>query len=309
MEYIKHTTDFYIAEETAVSLGKFDGLHRGHGYLMERLERKKKAGQKAVVFTFDIPPRQRMDPGRPSKALMTNIEKMHLFARRNIDYLIECPFTAEIMQMSPEDFVDWIVERLHIRAFVVGTDFHFGYQRRGDYRLLQKLAGVYGYDVEVVDKIRENGRDISSSYVREEILAGRIEKANALLGYAYFVQGVVVHGKEIGRTLKIPTANLTPEPKKLLPPYGVYVTKTTVDGQAYGGITNVGCKPTIPGQNPIGVETHLFGFDGQLYGREIKVEFLARVREEMRFASLDALKRQMQQDIAFGQKYWQTAIL
>ncbi len=209
--------------------------------------------------------------------------------------------------MEPEDFIEMIVRRLNIKSLVVGKDFHFGKNRRGDHRMLERFADTYGYEVEVVDKIQEEGRDISSTFVREEISAGRVAHANELLGYRYFVQGIVVHGNEIGRTLNVPTANLIPAEDKLLPPFGVYVTKTTVfdkDGQVYGGITNVGCKPTIEGVNPVGVETHLFGFDDQIYGARIKVEFLDMVRPEQKFHSLEELKEQMLKDIQYGEKYY-----
>ncbi len=307
MEYIRHTTDFHIDQKTVVSLGKFDGIHRGHGYLLEYLEEKKRSGLKTVIFTFDIPPKRRTCGLKDEKVLTTNEEKMQLFAQYGIDYLVECPFTKELMQMEPEDFIEMIVKRLQIKSLVVGKDFHFGKDRRGDYRMLQQFADTYGYEVEAVDKIQENGRDISSTFIREEVSAGRIEHANELLGYHYFVEGIVVHGNEIGRTLNVPTANLIPEEDKLLPPFGVYVTRTTVfgrDSQVYGGITNVGCKPTIKGVNPVGVETHLFHFENQIYGSRIKVEFLSMVRPEKKFSSLEELKAQMQKDIQYGGNYY-----
>ena len=312
MKYIKNTTDFTISENTAVSLGKFDGIHRGHKRLMESLKEKEKLGLKSVIFTFDISPKQRIEGHGFQKAITTNAEKMHLFAQKGMDYMIECPFTPELMRMEPEDFVEKIVRQLHIKCFVVGTDFHYGYKGRGDYHLLKKLADIYGYDVEVVDKVRENGRDISSTYVREEILAGRIETANHLLGYRYFVQGTVVHGNEIGRTIGVPTANLIPMADKLLPPFGVYVTRTFIGDKAqkrYGGITNVGCKPTIAKEHAVGVETHLFDFDAQIYGEPIKVEFLKWVRSEKKFNSLEELQQQMNHDINYGINYLDTVKL
>lgn len=303
MEYITDITDFHMTEPTVISLGKFDGLHRGHERLLEYLAMKKKQGLRTVIFTFDAPPVQKLDAKSRIKVLTTNEEKQRLFLQRGIDCLIECPFTEELRHMEPEDFVEMLVKRLQVKGMAVGTDFHFGYNRRGDFRLLQSLAETYGYEVEIVEKVRENGRDISSTYVREEIACGHMEEANRLLGYSYFVQGTVVHGKEIGRTLNIPTLNLLPPEEKLLPPFGVYVTRTIIDGRAYGGITNVGCKPTIAGVNPTGVETHLFDFQEMVYGKEIKVEFLHSVRQEKKFHSLDELKAQMEKDIIFGRKY------
>ena len=304
MKYIKNTTDFHIPEDTVVSLGKFDGIHKGHGRLLEYLDIKKKEGLKTVIFTFDIPPGWRLKNMQEGKLLTTNEEKKQLFGQHGIDYLIECPFTPEIMQMEPEAFAERIVTNLHIKSLVVGTDFKFGHNRRGDYRLLEELSGRLGYDLKVVDKLKEDGRDISSTFIREELLAGHLEKANSLLGYHYFVQGTVVHGNEIGgAALGIPTANLVLPQEKLLPPFGVYLTRTTLYGDkesVYRGISNVGCKPTINGDNPVGVETHLIGFGEQIYGRQIKVEFLEKVRDEMKFGSLEELKRQMQRDIAYA---------
>ncbi|MBO5372676.1 MAG: bifunctional riboflavin kinase/FAD synthetase [Lachnospiraceae bacterium] len=302
MEYIRNTTEFQITEPTVISLGKFDGLHRGHERLMCYLAQKKEQGLKTVIFTFDIPPKQQIEQEYEAKVLTTNHEKKHLFEAHGIDYLVECPFTPEVMHMEPEEFVKMIVQQLQVKSLVVGTDFRFGHNRRGNYKLLQDLSKVYGYEVEVVNKVQEYGKDISSTFIREEIYAGNIEKANHLLGYHYFVQGEVVHGNKIGRTLQMPTANLIPPAEKLLPPFGVYVSKTFIDGKCYGGISNVGCKPTIEGENPIGVETNLFDFDADIYGKEIKVEFLHAVRKEMKFQSLEELKQQMRKDVVYGRE-------
>lgn len=197
-----------------------------------------------------------------------------------------------------------IVRQLHVKSMVVGEDFHFGHNRRGDYRMLQEYQKKYGYEVEVVEKIKEDGRDISSTFVREEIAKGNIEKANQLLGYHYFVTSMVKHGNQIGRTIGIPTINQLPPEEKLLPPNGVYITEVFIDEKKYCGITNVGCKPTIEGKNPIGVETHLLDFKEDVYDKNVTVEFLSRVREERKFGSIDALKEQMQNDIAFGRAFF-----
>lgn len=308
MEYIKQSITFEIKEPTVLSLGKFDGLHRGHELLMKYMLEKKKQqrGLKAVVFTFDIPPGEQIKGMRP-KVLTVNQEKEKLFESIGIDYLIECPFTAEIMCMEPEVFVETIVKNLNVKYLVVGKDFHFGHNRRGDYRMLQKYARECGYEVKVVDKIQENGRDISSTFIREEIAAGNIEKANLLLGYEFFVEGMVLHGERLGRSvLGIPTINLLPPEEKLLPPSGVYVTVIECDGIRYQGITNVGCKPTIEGKHPIGVETHLFDVSENMYGKEVRVSFLHRVREEQKFDSLESLKAHMEQDIRYGKRYFNT---
>ena len=308
MEYIKQSI-FTIKEPTVLSFGKFDGLHRGHELLMGYMAGRKKEqeGLKAVVFTFDIPPKEQV-AGAKAKVLTTNQEKVKLFAGAGIDYLIECPFTREIMCMEPEAFIADTVTSLNVKYVVVGTDFRFGHKRRGDYRMLEAFAPQYGYEVKVVEKMQEDGRDISSTFVREEIAAGNMEKANWLLGYEFFVEGKILHGKKMGKSvLGIPTINLLPPEDKLLPPYGVYVTVTEHQGRQYQGITNVGCKPTVGGGNPIGVETHLFGVSEDMYGEEVKVKFLSRVREERKFENLDALKAQMEQDIHYGREYFGTS--
>ncbi len=311
MKYIRHTTDFEISEDTAVSLGKFDGIHKGHKCLLKYLDEQKKKGLKTAVFTFDTPPNWRLYAPQEGKLLTTNGEKAQIFAEHGIDYLIECPFTPEIMRMEAEAFVELIVRRLHIKSFAVGTDFRFGHNRQGDHVLLQKLSGRLGFTLYVADKCRADGREISSTFIREELLAGRLIKANRLLGYPYFVQGTVVHGKEIGGPLLgIPTLNLIAPKEKLLPPFGVYLTRTAVygepgtEGVLFGGITNVGCKPTVEGENPVGVETHLLEFDRRIYGKKIRVEFLDSVRPEKKFRSLDELREQMERDVAYAKERW-----
>lgn len=303
MEYIKGTLDFFVKEPTVLSIGKFDGLHRGHELLMDSVFEKKKEGLKAAIFTFDISPKKAIEDDTGA-LLTTNEEKMHLFEKIGIDYLIECPFTDEVMHMPAEDFIKMLVKRLSARCIVAGTDCSFGYQRRGDYKMLKQYAPVYGYEARIVDKMQYKGRDISSTYIREEIATGNMEKAHLLLGYAYFVQGEIVHGNQIGRTIGIPTINLIPPKEKLLPPFGVYVAEAEIEGKSYKGIANVGCKPTIEGNNPIGVETHLLDFSGDLYGKHAKVSLLKRVRGEKKFHGIEELKQQMEKDVLFSRSYF-----
>lgn len=306
MEYIRGTTEFHIEEPTVISFGKFDGLHRGHELLMDYMFEKRRKGLKTVVFTFDIPP-GKLAHRSEGKVITTNEEKMHVFERIGVDYLVECPFIPEIMCMEPADFLHKIVTEMNVRYMVAGRDFHFGHNRAGDYRTLEQYAGQLGYEVAIMEKMQYEGRDISSTFVREEIAEGNIEKANHLLGYAFFVQGEVTHGRHMGGpVLGFPTVNLLPPPEKLLPPNGVYITETTLEGRVYQGVSNVGCKPTIEGENPIGVETHIFDFNRNVYGSNVKVEFLKRVRPEQKFASLEELTMQMQEDIAYARKFFES---
>lgn len=303
MKYIKNTTDFLIEEPTVISLGKFDGIHRGHELLLEQLLKKKKEGLATVIFTFDIPPKKKLEE-EDVKVLTTNEEKMHMFDTFGIDYLIECPFTQEVMSMEPEDFIWMLVSKLSVKCIVAGEDFCFGHNRRGNYKMLQRYAELLSYEAIILPKMKEDARDISSTYVREEIAAGRIEKANKLLGYSYFVSGIVEHGNRLGRTIGFPTINIIPPANKLLPDFGVYITKVTIDGESYQGVTNVGCKPTIEGKNPIGIETYILDFNQDVYGKNACVTFLKKIRNECKFPNIEALSEQMRIDVNKAKDYF-----
>lgn len=298
MQYITGTKEFQIGEPTVVSIGKFDGLHLGHQKLVKEMLGWKEKGFQVAMFTFSTPPLS-LVKGRPQTMLMTNRERRDLLCKAGVDYLVEYPFDEDVCHMQPERFVSEIlVGKMKAGIIVTGPDCHFGYKAAGDKELLKELAPKYGYQFFVVDKARdEENKIISSTYVREMLAEGNIRKANRLLGYAYYVTGTVRHGNAIGHTKLYPTANLIPPVGKHLPKFGVYVTRVTVDGQVYGGLTNVGKKPTIQGGNPTGVETYLYDFRGNLYGKEMKVELLDFVRPEMRFDSIRDLKDQLDGDI------------
>ncbi len=303
MKYIKNTIEIFIDEPVVISLGKFDGIHRGHELLMEQLMKKKAQGLATVIFTFDIPPKKVIE-SQDAKVLTTNEEKMHMFESFGIDYLIECPFVPQIMNMEAEDFIEMLVEKLSVKCIVAGEDFCFGHNRRGDYKMLQELSEKLSYEAIILPKMKEEERDISSTYVREEIAAGRIEMANKLLGYPYFVSGAVKHGNRIGRTIGFPTINLIPPENKLLPAFGVYITKVAIDGIVYHGITNVGRKPTIEGENPIGIETYIFDFQQDVYDKIVIVTFIKKIREERKFPNLESLLEQMRLDVQEARYYF-----
>lgn len=296
MKIIKHTTEFQIAEETAVSLGKFDGLHQGHRLLIDRILKKKEEGLASLIFTFDF-------GARPALTLPT--ERRAILLRDHMDYLVECPFVPALSHMEPEAFVRKVLmEGLHARYLAVGTDFRFGYQRKGDYRLLKQMSDECNFWVDVVEKACWQGREISSTYIREALEQGRMELVNQLLGYAYSVTGEVLHGRQIGRTLGMPTTNLIPDEQKLLPPNGVYATRTIIAGEVFEGITNIGYKPTVGGETRKGVETYLFDLDRNLYGEIIEVQFYGYERPEQKFTSLEALKSQIEADAAWGREFF-----
>ena len=300
MKYIKNTLEFQINEPTVVTLGKFDGLHRGHELLMKEVVQYGKVNNlKTVAFTFDIPPKNKIEH-MFGKVLTTNEEKQHIFELAGIDYLIECPFTEEVMCMKPKDFIAWISNSLSMKCVVVGTDFCFAHKRTGNFHTLQEYEQEFDYKTIVVSKMQEDNRDISSTYVREEIAKGNIAKANHLLGYPYFVKSDVVHGNKIGRTIGIPTINMELPLEKLLPPNGVYVTRVKIKDEEHIGVTNIGTKPTVSNLQTIGVETHIVGFSGDIYNKTVVVEFLEYIRPEKKFASLEELQAQMQKDIAYA---------
>lgn len=296
MRIIEGTTEFQVQEETAISIGKFDGLHQGHQLLVERIVKKKQEGLKALIFTFDF-------GDRP--VLLLPEERREMLRKWGVDYLLECPFVESISHMEAEEFVRKIlVERLHVRYLAVGTDFRFGCQRRGDYRLLQRLSAECGYEVEVVEKACWQGEEISSSRIRRELEQGRMELVNQLLGYAYSVTGEVLHGRKIGRTLGMPTTNIVPSERKLLPPNGVYATRTVIAGELFEGITNIGYKPTVGAEPRKGVETYLFDLDRNLYGETLTVRFYGHERPERKFDSLEELKKRIGQDVEWGRTYF-----
>lgn len=295
MQYFHGTTDFWIDGPSAVTLGKFDGVHRGHQKLMRRIKALETEGVRSVVFVLNA---------RSGPLLLTGEEQKKAVEDLGISCLITCPFLPEISGMEPEAFVrEILVERLHAKYIVVGTDFRFGYQRQGDAKLLEDLQETYGFQVSVLEKERLGDREISSTYIREALEEGKMELADTLLGRPFSVSGVVRHGRKIGCTLGMPTVNLVPPTEKLLPPNGVYASKTEIDGKLWPGVTNIGCKPTV-GEAFRGVETYLFDLDRDLYGKEITTFLYGFERPEQKFASLEELKAQMHRDISFGKEYF-----
>lgn len=283
-------------QRTAVTIGKFDGLHRGHQKLLTAVCAKKQQGLKSVVLSIG---------NQKPKVLLTREEKQRMLKELGIDIFAELPFTEELSQMEPEQFVkEILVEKYHAAYVAVGEDFHFGHNRRGDGDMLRSLSESCGFQAEIIEKARYGDREISSTYIREALEEGNMELVQTLLGYPYSVSGEVLHGRKIGRTLGLPTTNLLPAEEKLLPPNGVYVTRTLAEGQCYGGITNVGLKPTVGAEKRPGVETYLFDYEGDLYGKHLQVCFCHYERPERKFPSLELLKAQIERDVQAGRRYF-----
>ncbi len=303
MEYITGRTDFKL-HNSVVSLGKFDGIHRGHQLLLNRILEQKKLGYQAVMFTFMFHP-DNLFSDKEIDTIYTEEEKRYFLEQSGLDVLVSYPFTEETAAMEPEDFIkDVLIEKLDARMIVVGSDFCFGHNRRGNVAMLKEMSHNYGYEIIAFDKIKSDGQVISSSYIRNEIMEGHMERANSMLGRPFTIIGEVQHGRKIGRTLGLPTVNLIPPPHKLLPPNGVYASVTGINGKKYPGITNIGFNPTVGITSERRVETYIFDFDADLYGTYIEVSLFSMERREVKFNSLEELKAQMQKDIAFGREYF-----
>lgn len=303
MEYIAGKADFQL-KSSAVTLGKFDGLHLGHQLLLNKIMEQKKRGFKAVVFTFLYHPGNLLSD-REMELIYTEEEKQHILMEYGLDVMISFPFTEETRSMEPEKFIeDILVGKMDAKYIAVGSDFCFGRDRRGNVKMLEEYASVYGYELEIIEKKKIENEEISSSCIREQVGKGNMERVQELLGRPFSVRGEVLHGRKIGRTIGFPTTNLIPDRAKLLPPDGVYISLTTIDGKDYPGITNIGHNPTVGMTPEKRVETFLFDYDNDLYGKFIQVSFLERMRGEETFKSLDELKAQMDKDLEYGRKYF-----
>lgn len=283
----------FTLKNTAVSLGKFDGIHRGHRLLLEHITARKDLHP--AVFTFGISQGNGIMPGQQ---IYSPQEKQLILQELGIEHEIIFPFNETTKNMTAEEFIeDVLVKRLDARYICVGEDCHFGRKRQGNIEMLRHYASRYGYELEVLPKLTCDDENISSTRIRWELSTGRLEKVNELLGAPYFVYGTVIHGNALGHTIGMPTANLAPSPTKVLPVYGVYATSVEVDGKTYAGVTNIGLKPTVGAENA-GVETTLLNFDGDLYGHQMLVRFHHFLRREKKFENLSALQTQMQKDKA-----------
>lgn len=302
MEYRKCLSEYQGDDASAVTLGKFDGLHKGHQKLIRKIEElKKEYDIKTIVCAFDMRPLQEK-MGKDFKGLMTK-EEQYLFLKDRVDTLVQCPFTEEFSRISAEDFIRQVLsEQFHAKYIVVGTDFHFGYKKRGDVQMLQKYAEEYGYEVFVIDKERYEGQEISSTRIRSELCAGNLEATAAMLGYDYTICGTVEHGMRLGRELGFPTLNVHPLSEKLLPPKGVYGCRVNLEGDWYDGIGNLGYKPTVAKDERMLIETYLFQYSGDAYEKNVKIELQYYLRPEMKFESVKELTEQVRKDIEKAKK-------
>ncbi len=292
------TEQIQVNKGTALVIGKFDGLHRGHRALLKMLsEAKEEDGLQTAIFTFVKSPKEALEKTK-QQYILTADEKRLFMENNGIDILVECPLEPEILSIEPEDFIeDILVGKLGVKRIFCGVDCGFGYKRRGNADLLKELEYKFGYKTTVIKKLQYDGRDISSTFIREEIEKGNIETVNELLGYPYTTIGVVEKGKQLGRTLGFPTFNIIPAEDKLLLPNGVYYTNSIIDGVKYPSITNIGTRPTVNGDNSITIETNILDVSIDLYKKTVELEFFKFIRPEKKFSSIEELKATVKEDI------------
>ncbi len=290
---------------TVVTIGNFDGVHLGHQKLIDTcLTIAKEQKLKSVVLSFYPHTKTVLDSNFTMSTILTQAEKVDLLVSTGVDYFRRKPINLEFLGYSAIEFVEKVlVNELKAKVVVVGEDHHFGAKRAYNTNDLKEICNTFGVETVVVDLKLENGEKISSSTIRKLVAEHQLEDVEKYLGKNYTITGEVVNGKKLGRTIGVPTANVIPDSEKLLPPNGVYLSRTTVKGEIYNSITNVGLNPTV-NDNKLIVETFLLDFDEDIYGEFISVEILKFVRGEVKFANVHVLKEQLHKDLITAKQYF-----
>ena len=291
-------------KETVVALGNFDGVHRGHQELIKRtVKSAKMAGLKSAVFTFANHPKNVL-AGKPViKNILYPEDKASIIQSMGVDYLFSLEFNEIVQHLSAEEFIEkLLVGAFRMREAYCGFNYRFGYKAEGSPETLMKTGLKDGFGIHVLEPFKIDGNLVSSSFIRNLIAEGRVGECKKYMGRNYSVGGEVVVGNKIGRTIGFPTSNILIDETMVTPEHGVYVTYCNYNGVCYQGVTNVGIKPTI-GDNKKNIETHIFNFSKELYGKEIRVEFLERIRPEIKFNSVDELAKQIDMDCAEAERY------
>jgi riboflavin kinase / FMN adenylyltransferase len=279
-----------------LALGNFDGLHRGHQKIIERVKRgAAEHGGTPMAMTFDPHPPRVVRPDKAPPLLMTKSQRLDALHQAGIRCVAVVRFTRELSEWDPETFVRTVlVDWLRVSEVWVGANFLFGHERSGNFSLLRTLGQRYGFRADKIDPVRYKDFVVSSTRIRRLVGEGRVDEAGALLGHTFYIDGTVVAGRQRGREIGFPTANLATG-NELLPPHGVYATTMTIDGVVHAGLTNIGMRPTF-GETETTVETHLLGYSGDLYGRDVRLSFVLRLRDERKFDDVDALRAQIEAD-------------
>lgn len=296
MLIIKDNFKTKLEYPTYIALGNFDGLHLGHMQLINKtVQLSKENNAKSMVCTFNNHPLTIINPEISPKLLINNDTKTKLLENAYIDIVNLVNFDKEFMKTTPEEFIKNMVNFYNVKGIVVGFNYRFGYKNLGDIEMLQHYSSILGYELYVCEAVSTNNEIVSSSRIRHLISEGNISKANELLGRCHTAIGEVIKGKQIGRTIGFPTVNLDYNRKYLLPKGGVYYTVVEYDNVMYKAITNIGYNPTVEG-GKLSVETYMLNFHKQIYGEVIKINFVSRIRDEIKFNSMDKLKAQLLKD-------------
>lgn len=300
MHIYHHISELSNLANTIVTIGTFDGVHLGHQKIIKRLvELKNKQGGEIVLFTFDPHPRKVLFPSQSDlKLITTTKEKCELFKQFGIDHVLVYPFTIAFSQMQAQDYIsDIIAKGLKTKTLVIGYDHRFGSNREGSIDTLKQFAITHHFNVEEIPAQEINQLNISSTRIRKAIDEGDVQTANAFLGYSFFITGLVVKGKQLGRTIGYPTANIFIEDAdKLIPKIGVYAVNVIIQGVTYKGMLNIGVNPTTDKDCKVKIEVNIFDFDKDIYDETLKVEFVKRIRDEEKFANLEELKQALAND-------------
>ena len=300
MRIYHHISELSNLANTIVTIGTFDGVHLGHQKIIKRLvELKNKQGGEIVLFTFDPHPRKVLFPEQIDLKLINSTdEKCELLKQFGIDHVLVYPFTKEFSKMHAEEYIsDIIAKGLKTKTLVIGYDHRFGSNREGNIDTLKQFATTLHFNVEEIPAQEINQLNISSTRIRKAIDEGDVKTANEFLGYSFFVTGIVIKGKQLGRTIGYPTANiLIEDPDKLIPKIGVYAVNVILHGNSYKGMLNIGTNPTTDNDYKIKIEVNIFNFDKDIYGETLKVEFVKWIRNEEKFANLDELKLALAND-------------
>ena len=297
MKVINFPGSLAVGKCTCVALGNFDGVHKGHQSVIKRCtDIASEKGILSVVYTFKSHPLNFL--GKDVKIISTNSVKKRLIEELiSPDYLIFQDLSQEYLAQSPEEFVKIILKNLlNAKHVVVGEHYSFGKNGSGNASLLKEICKKFNIEVKIVPLLKENGILLSSTYIRECISIGKISEANSVLGYDFFIEGIITHGNHLGTGIGFPTVNIIPEKNQLLPEFGVYATLSEIEGVIYKGVTNIGIKPTIGAEKPV-IETHLFDVNCNLYEKKVAVSFIKKLRSEQKFENLNALKQQIKTDV------------
>lgn len=300
---------FKIEEPSAVTIGNFDGIHLGHQELVKTvLEYSKIYSLKSVVFSFEPHPVEFFGKKGEFKTMFSVEEKKFVIENLGVDILIQYPFNTEFADLSPEKFMDLLIEKTNCKVLVVGENYCFGKDRVGNIDTLKKLGKEKNIKVIGIPRVKIHNVRVSSTRIRGLINCGDMEDVTVLLNKPYFAMGEIVHGDERGRRMNFPTINLEPPLKKLLPPDGVYFSRVYIDGKLYDSMSNIGVNPTFNG-DARKIETHIFDFDEDVYGKKAIVCFFKRIRSEKKFEGMNELIEQLNEDKSRCRKYAEDGLL